>query len=1639
MTTIRALSAMLAGCSLLLGGCTSLLGDFSYDPNAGSGGSGGQSHVDQGDIVILPPNGLVTTEQGAKATFTIALKRQPTANVAIALGSSNENEGKVSPGSVSFTPENYNAPQTVQVTGVDDDVEDKNQVYTISTSPASSDDETFRGLNPIDPEVTNIDDESAGFLVTPTMGLVTGESGAEAMFSIVLTRAPTADVVIGLSTDKPSEGVVSAESVVFTSLNWMAPQVVTVTGVNDDAADGPQPFKVLTAAAASSDTAYDKLDPQDVDLINQDNDTAGVTLTPQVGLVTFESGAMTTFGIALNSPPSADVTIALSSSNEAEGTVTPAQVTFTDLNWMAPQVITITGVDDERVDGNQPYSILTSKAQSDDGGYGGLDGPDAEVINIDNDTPGLTVTPTFNLVTSETGSAATFSVNLNSKPSGQVILDVTSSRPEEGVVSPALLLFTEENWAAPQVVTATGVDDEVADGMQTYTAHVTPNPASEDSNYAVLLEADVYLSNTDDDSAGITLTAQPGLTTSEMGGTATFTLALNSKPTAEVRIGLTSNDTSEGTVTPAQLVFTPENYNAPQVVTIKGVDDSRADGNQPYRIITEPAVSDDPGYSAMNAPNLEVTNIDDDSPGIVVVPGSNQTLVTSEGGGTATFTVVLTSEPIADVNIAVASSNSQEGTVSTSNLRFTAANWAAPQTVTVKGVNDDVDDGGQIYRVSLGAAASDDLNYRGRDPLDVTVRNTDNDTAGITLDPTMGLTTTEGGGKATFQIVLNSKPTASVTLGLSSSRTAEGTVSPAMVTFTNTNWAAPQTVTITGVDDDMADGSQLYRIITARATSGDAEYDGWDPPDPTVSNTDNDSPGVTVTPTSGLATTETGNTATFSIVLNSQPYANVVLPLRSSKPSEGTVSPSSVTFTSANWSAPRTITLTGVNDDVADGAQQYTVFIDPAMSSDAQYDTWDPPDVTASNIDNDSAGITVSPVSGNTNETGGTASFTVVLNSEPEAQVGIAVSSSNTDEASVSPSMLTFTAENWSAPQKVTVTGVNDSVADGSQPYSVVLAAANSGDPGYQDLDAPDITLSNVDDDSAGITVSAARGDTREDGTSTTFTVVLNSEPTADVTIPLSSSNENEGTIAVSAVSFTSDDWSSPKTITVTGVNDDVADGNQPYSIVVGAASSDDDDYAGMNEADVDLTNVDNDSAGISVNASMGETDEDGDDMTFKVVLNSKPTASVSIPVSSSDDGEGTVSPSSLTFTTDNWNSAQTVTVTGVNDDFADGAQPYVVLLGVTNSTDADYDELNPPDVSMSNVDNDSPGIDVSAAAGATGEAGTNTTFSIVLRSKPMADVTIPLSSNDGTEGTLPPAMMSVTFTPTDWNVAKTITVRGEDDNVVDGNRPYKIITAAATSDDDTYDGINPDDVDVVNVDNDSAGVIVEVLIDTSGEDGTTASFRVRLNSEPAAAVSIPIQSSDDSEGSLSVDSIDFTTGNWSTPQTITVTGVNDDLADGEQGYEITLGTPSSTDAKYTALDPDDVALTNADDDSAAVVVEQPTAKQTGEAAGAPEVTFVVRLTSIPSADVSIDLVSSAPDEGTISSPANGRLTFDASNWTGQTVTVTGVDDTEADGDAMYSISLALAESDDSDYDGFNPADVTGLLNIDDDPPEPME
>jgi hypothetical protein len=108
--------------------------------------------------------------------------------------------------------------------------------------------------------------------VSPTAGLVTSEGGAQATFNVSLALPPTADVTVELTSSDATEGTVSPGIVTFTPSNWNVPQVVTIASVNDIIADGPVGYTIVTAPAASADLRFDGFDPDDVQVINYDND-----------------------------------------------------------------------------------------------------------------------------------------------------------------------------------------------------------------------------------------------------------------------------------------------------------------------------------------------------------------------------------------------------------------------------------------------------------------------------------------------------------------------------------------------------------------------------------------------------------------------------------------------------------------------------------------------------------------------------------------------------------------------------------------------------------------------------------------------------------------------------------------------------------------------------------------------------------------------------------------------------------------------------------------------------------------------------------------------------------------------------------------------------------------------------------------------------------------------------------------------------------------------------------------------------------------------------------------------------------------------------------------------------------------------
>ena len=239
-------------------------------------------------------------------------------------------------------------------------------------------------------------------------------------------------------------------------------------------------------------------------------------------------------------------------------------------------------------------------------------------------------------------------------------------------------------------------------------------------------------------------------------------------------------------------------------------------------------------------------------------------------------------------------------------------------------------------------------------------------------------------------------------------------------------------------------------------------------PTPTITTADatttignDDTAGVTVNPASGLVTIEAGDSATFTVKLNSQPSANVSIDLSSSNPAEGTVSSNSLTFTPANWNQPQTVTVTGVDDSVADGSKTYNIVTAAAVSTDSNYNNFNPDDVSASNSDNETPGITINPTSTTATEGGATGSYSVQLNTQPTAPVTINLATGSQIQPITA---LTFTANNWNVAQTVAVAAVDDNAVEGNH-AGAIDHTATSTDTNYNSITISPVSVAITDND----------------------------------------------------------------------------------------------------------------------------------------------------------------------------------------------------------------------------------------------------------------------------------------------------------------------------------------------------------------------------------------------------------------------------------------------------------------------------------------------------------------------------------------------------------------------------------------------
>ncbi len=422
-------------------------------------------------------------------------------------------------------------------------------------------------------------------------------------------------------------------------------------------------------------------------------------------------------------------------------------------------------------------------------------------VTVTDDDRGIVLSVSSLTVLEGDATGGAYTVKLATEPTETVTVTVSGQQNTDVTLGASTLTFSDTDWASPQSVTVTARDD--ADDTDD---SVTLTHTAAGGEYTGV-SADLAVTVTDDD-RGIVLSVS-SLTVLEGDATGgTYTVKLATEPSETVTVTVSGQQNTDVTLGASTLTFSDTDWASPQSVTVTARDD--ADGTDDSVTLTHTAAGGE--YTGVSA-DLAVTVTDDDR-GIVLSVSSLTVLEGDATGGT--YTVKLATEPTETVTVTVSGQQNTDVTLGASTLTFSDTDWASPQSVTVT-ARDDADDTDDSVTLTHTAAGGE---YTGVS-ADLAVTVTDDD-RGIVLSVS-SLTVLEGDATGgTYTVKLATEPSETVTVTVSGQQNTDVTLGASTLTFSDTDWASPQSVTVTARDD--ADGTDDSVTLTHTAAGG--EYTG---------------------------------------------------------------------------------------------------------------------------------------------------------------------------------------------------------------------------------------------------------------------------------------------------------------------------------------------------------------------------------------------------------------------------------------------------------------------------------------------------------------------------------------------------------------------------------------------------------------------------------------------------------------------------------------------------------------------------------------------------------------------------------------------------------------------------------------------
>ena len=1343
--------------------------------------------------------------------------------------------------------------QTIRVPIIDDDHDEVAEAFTIALSgPENS---------------TIADGEATGVIIDndlPVVSIAADRAGVIEgdTVSFTLTRVGNLTAVLTVPVSITERGAFLADEVP-TEATFAANAVTTTLQVATDDDERDEAHGTVTATITSGAT-HRVGDAASATVPVIDNDvpvTPGVTVTPPT-LAVLE-GSSANYAVVLDAKPTADVTVAVQVPEDADGAVDETELTFTAENWNQAQTVTVTAAHDDDAVADAPVTIRHAVSG---GNYDAVTAASVEVTIIEDDAPTISIA---NAAAAEGDGEMAFAVRMSVASSQTVTVeyataDVTATAGTDYEETTSTLTFPALETA--QTIRVPIIDDDLDEALEAFAV------ALSNASNATIADGEAAGVIADNDLPVVGVAADS--TAVEEGETVTFVLARIGDLTVPltVPVSITERGAFLADGAPSEATFAANE--AIVVLPVATVDDDMDEVNG---LVTATIMDMDGANRRMSdRASATVPVTDNDVRGVTVTP----TELTVDEGDSASYTVVLTSEPTADVTVAVQVPEDAEGTVDETELTFTAENWNQAQTITVTAAQDAdaVADEPVTIRHTVSGG---DYDAMAAGSVEVTI--TEDDMPKLLIADAAAA---EGDGEMAFAVRLSVLSSQTVTVEYA---TADGTAMAdtdyegTTGTLTFPALEMEQTIRVPIIDDDLDEATEAFTITLSNASNAviaDGETTGV--------IGDNDLPVVSVT--ADPIAVEEGETVTFTLTRIGDLTVPLTVPISITERGAFLADRLSTEVTFAA-DAKTTTFLVATDDDErdeADGAVTATI------TSGTTHRVGESANATVTVSDNDVRGVTVTPTELTVDE-GDSASYTAVLTSEPTADVTIAIQVPDDADIALNQTALTFTSENWNQAQTIAVTAAHDDDAVADEP-AVLEHTIRGGD--YEGVTAAEVEVTITEDDTAGVTLSTDALELPE-GDSQSYTVVLDTEPAADVTVAIQVSDNADIAVDQTALTFTADNWNTPQMVSVTAAHDDDAVADEPVLLTHAVSGG---DYESLTAASVEVAIIEDDTPRVALSAT-ALTVTEGGSQSYTMVLDTEPAADVTIVVAVPENAEVAVAETALTFTADNWNTPQTVTVTAAHDDDAVADEPVLLTHAVSGG---DYEDVTASEVTITITEDDTPTLTI-ADADAT-EDDEEITFTVQLNVASSLAVTVDWATADGT------ATQGADYAETTGTLSfdaleteQTITVPLLDDALDEADETFTIALSNpsnATLDDAEATG--------TITDNDAAPALT--IADAQAAEGDREiTFAVTLGAVSSFAVTVDWTTADgtataDADYTAADGRLTFASGQ--TEATIAVMVFNDALDEGTETLTVALSNPTNA-----TIDDDTATGTITDDD----------------------------------------------------------------------------------------------------------------------------